>query len=224
MNADGYVIRRAGATPEFRGDWDGAAWAQANVLEVAHFHPISADHRPRTRAKLLYDDDGLYVLFRVADRYVRCRETRHQGRVWLDSCVELFIQPTRDNYFNIEVNCGGAVLMYCMPIPPRGPDGKFQGHRILAADEVAMIRLYHSLPKTVPQEIAEPLEWCVEYFVPNVLLERYVGPLEPPEKRRWRGNCYKCADETSHPHWASWAPIERLDFHQPERFAAMSFS
>ena len=46
-----------------------------------------------------------------------------------------------------------------------------------------------------------------------------LGPLEPPAQRRWRGNFYKCADESSHPHWASWRPIgEKLDFHTPEFF------
>jgi hypothetical protein len=218
-----YTIRRVRAQPEFRGEWDGAAWGHANVLETAHFHAKSSDHRPRTHAKVLYDDSGIYVLIRVADRYVKSVETHHQGRVWLDSCVEFFVQPTANNYFNIEVNCGGAILMYSMPIPPRGPDGKFAGHRVLTPDELAMIRVYHSMPKATPIEIAGPVEWCVEYFVPNALLERYVGPLDSPAQRRWRGNFYKCGDDTSHPHWASWNPIERFDFHQPECFAPLVF-
>ena len=67
-----YIIRRATSPPEFTGDWDGRAWGAADVLEVSHFHPTSSGHRPRTRAKLLYDDTGVYVLFHVADRYVRC--------------------------------------------------------------------------------------------------------------------------------------------------------
>ena len=49
--------------------------------------------RPRTRSKVLYDDRGIYVLFRVADRYVRCVRTEHQSHVYRDSCVEFFAQP-----------------------------------------------------------------------------------------------------------------------------------
>ena len=42
--------------------------------------------------------------------------------------------------------------------------------------------------------------------------------------RRWRGNAFKCADETSHPHWASWAPIgEALNFHAPGWFGDLDF-
>ena len=193
------------------------------MLDVAHFHPKSSEHRPRTRAKVLYDNAGIYVLFHVADRYVRCVETRHQGRVWLDSCVEFFVQPTPTHYFNIEITCGGTILLYRMPVPPRGPDGKFAGHTIVPAGELDAIRVYHSLPRAVPDEIAEPVDWCVEYFVPDALLERYAGPLPPPPQRRWLGNFYKCADASSHPHWAAWAPIERFDFHQPECFGSLAF-
>src|SRR4051812_37801616 len=88
-----YLIRRASSRPESRGDWDGPAWRAADVLDVASFHPTSSNHRPRTRAKLLYDDAGVYLLFHVADQYVKCVETHHQGRVWRDSCVEFFVQP-----------------------------------------------------------------------------------------------------------------------------------
>jgi len=218
-----YTINRAVAPPAFCGDWDGPAWAQANTLEIAHFHPKSSDHRPRTRAKMLYDDLGLYVLFRVADRFVRALQTEHQSHVYRDSCVEFFVQPKPGGYFNIEFNCIGTMLLYYMADPPRGPDGKLQGHRILPPEELATIRVGHSLQDELREEIAEPVDWWLEYFIPNALLERYAGPLDPPAQRRWRGNFYKCGDDTSHPHWASWAPIERLDFHQPDHFAPLTF-
>jgi hypothetical protein len=219
-----YVIRRATSTPELRGEWDGPAWSRADELEIAHFHAKgSPDHRPRTRVKLLYDDHGLYVLFRVSDRYVRCVHTRHQEYVFKDSCVEFFVQPRPGSYFNFEFNCGGTMLLYHLKDPPRGPSGKLEGFQILPPEELATIRVYHSLPTSVPEEIAEPVEWRLEYFVPNPLMERYVGPLGAPAQRRWRGNFYKCGDDTSRPHWATWAPIERLDFHQPECFAPLSF-
>jgi len=219
-----YTIHRATSRPEFHGAWDGPAWSRAEVVEISHLHAKSSDHRPRTRAKLLYDNVGVYVLFRVADRYVRCSQTQHQSHVYRDSCVEFFVQPRPGaGYFNIEFNCVGTMLLYYMANPPRGPSGKLEGYRELPPEELATIRVQHSLPDDLREEIAEPVEWWLEYFVPNALLERYVGPLEPPAQRRWRGNFYKCGDDTSHPHWASWAPIERLDFHQPDHFAPLVF-
>ena len=219
-----YVIRRAAATPEFRGEWDGPAWGRADVVEVAHFHPQSdPGHRPRTRAKVLYDDGGIYVLFRVADRYVRCVRTEHQSHVYRDSCVEFFAQPNPGGgYFNFEFNCVGTMLLYFMPNPPRGPSGKLEGYQVLAPEELATIRVNHSLPDDVA-EIAGPVEWWLEYFVPDALMERYAGPLGPPVERHWRGNFYKCGDDTAHPHWAAWSPVERLDFPQPHHFGSLTF-
>ncbi len=219
-----YVIRRATAPPELRGDWDGSAWGAANVAEVSHFHATSSDHRPRTRAKLLYDDAGIHVLFHVADRFVKCVHTEHQSQVWRDSCVEFFVQPMPGGcYFNIEMNCGGAMLMYCIQSVARDAAGKLVKFGVLPPDELAMIRVHHSMPKRVAREIAEPTEWTLEYFVPDALFERYTGPLGHPYERRWRGNFFKCADDTSHPHWGCWSPIERLDFHQPDHFAPLMF-
>ena len=35
---------------------------------------------------------------------------------------------------------------------------------------------------------------------------------------RMRGNFYKCGDHTDSPHWGSWAPVEKVDFHVPHLF------
>ena len=86
------------------------------------------------------------------------------------------------------------------------------------------MRIYHSLPRTLGREMTEPVEWSVEYFIPNSLFEYYVGRLPPGGERRWRGNFHKCADESSHPHWASWSPIgEKLNFHVPRTFGSFRF-
>ena len=76
--------------------------------EIPKFYPV-------VRAKMMYDRDNLYVIFRVEDRYVRCVTREFNGPVWDDSCVELFFSPDSgapSKYFNLEINCGGTPLMY----------------------------------------------------------------------------------------------------------------
>jgi hypothetical protein len=34
---------------------------------------------------------------------------------------------------------------------------------------------------------------------------------------------YKCADQTSHPHWAAWSAVNTLNFHVPDCFGAVQF-
>jgi hypothetical protein len=221
-----YVIRRATSRPELDGQWDGPAWRHADVARVDRFHRASSDHRPRTDAKVLYDDDGLYVQFHVSDRYVICTRTQNQSLTSRDSCVELYFQPFPDKgYLNFEMNCGGTLLLYYVTDATRAESTIFRERVVVPQSLIDTMRIYHSLPKQVPTEIVEPVEWTVEYFVPHRLFEHYVGPLGAPSQRSWRGNFFKCADESSHPHWASWAPIgQELNFHVPRYFQTMRFA
>ena len=53
-------------------------------------------------------------------------------------------------------------------------------------------------------------------------MEQYVGRLCNLPGQTWRGNFYKCADRSSHPHWASWSPLgEPLNFHTPQFFGPL---
>jgi hypothetical protein len=219
-----YRVRRTAKPPGFVGAWSASPWVEAPPLPIARFHPRSSDHRPRTQARLLFDDRFLYVIFRVEDRYVRAASTRFQGPVWADSCVELFVRPREEQgYFNFEMNCGGTLLLYYIEDPTRTADGFVKYFKVEEGHLTGM-RVFHSLPKIVEPEITAPLTWIVEYGVPFTLFSAYLGSTVRVAGTSWRANLYKCADESSHPHWASWAPIGgELNFHQPDRFGLLEF-
>lgn len=224
MNA-AYTVRRAVVTPELLGLWDGPVWHAAPPLAVASFHARSSDHRPRVEAKLLYDLTCLYAFYRVDDRFVRSVHTEYESDTYKDSCVELFVQPRPDRgYFALEANCGGAFSLRYIEDPTR------TAHRFAKWTEVewalaATIRIAHSLPPVVDPEVRDPVSWWVEMAWPLDVLDAYCGPVRPLAGTAWRANCFKCGDGTSHPHWASWAPIgETLNFHQPQYFGVFEFS
>jgi len=174
---------------------------------------------------VLYDEAGLYVIFRAQDRYVICTRTEHQTLTSKDNCVEVYFQPFPDRgYLNFEMNCGGALLLFFITDPTRVEQGIFRRKEIVPKSLIDTMQIYHSLPSYIPIEITEPLTWTVEYFIPHSLFETYLGPLGAPETRSWRGNFHKCADESSHPHWGSWSPIKEFNFHVLEYFAPMSFA
>ena len=220
-----YEIRRARATPELRGNWDGPAWGEAQVAAIDFFLPESSEHHPRAEAKVLYYDAGLYVHFRVFDRYVLCKRVYHQEITAKDSCVEVYFEPFpgQKGYLNFEMNCGGALLLFYITDPTRTPRTIFKERLIVPDALLATMRIAHSLPEQIENEIADPVNWWVEYFIPNGLFEHYVGPLGEPSQRTWRGNFFKCGDESSHPHWASWSPVHEFNFHVPKYFQAMTF-
>lgn len=217
-----YVIVHQSAVPELQGKWNGPAWAGVAPLTVGNFSPRSSSHHPRVQAKLLHDDATVYVIFRVEDRYVKSVHVNDQDPVCTDSCVEFFVEPRHGSgYFNFEVNAGGTFLLYYIQDHRQGPGG-FAKSVPVSGDWLRQLRVYHSLPTVVDPEMPGPVEWFLEYAIPVALFEAYVGKLGKLSGQVWRGNLYKCADATSHPHWASWAPIgEVLNFHQPEFFAPL---
>ncbi|MCL5995636.1 MAG: carbohydrate-binding family 9-like protein [Chloroflexi bacterium] len=218
-----YLVRRARTTPELKGDWDGPAWRQADVLAVAHFRPESSWHRPVTEARLLYDDRSIHVLFRVQDRYVRSIHTDYLAPVCRDSCVEWFARPKPDKgYVNFELNCGGTLHCSYIEDPTRTADG-FKRFSFVPASLAAQVQIYHSMPRVVTPEIEQPVAWVVQYSVPVLLFEHYVGPLGALAGCEWLANFYKCGDDTSHPHWAAWSPVQELNFHRPQDFAPIQF-
>ncbi len=222
-----YTLRKTDTPPALTGAWDSPVWTQAPTLAIDWFHPKSTDHRPRTEARLLYDEEGLYVIFRVQDRYVRSTCQDYNGPVCRDSCVECFLQPHPENgHFNFEINAGGTLHASYVEDPTRLPDEQgFVKCTPLSRELGAQVRIFHSLPEQVEPERTGPTEWTIEYAVPFRLFEPFLGRVGPVNGQIWRGNLYKCGDQTSHPHWATWAPLgDTLDFHTPQHFAPLRFA
>jgi hypothetical protein len=219
-----YTVRLAATPPPLPAGWADPIWDQAETLAVQHFRPESSDHRPPTSARMLYDAGGLHGIFRVQDRYVRCLRTQYQDPVWRDSCVEFFAQPKPERgYFNFEFNCGGAFLCTHITNPERTPEG-FKEFRKVPAAIGSTIQVQPSMPQRVEPEIPVPVVWTLSFFIPLSLFEHYLGELGPLPGQVWRGNFFKCADESSHPHWASWSPVDEFNFHRPDCFGSITFA
>ncbi|MBI5639423.1 MAG: carbohydrate-binding family 9-like protein [Nitrospirae bacterium] len=218
-----YTVRFAAMVPDMKGLWESPAWNRANILDISNFRPESSSHRPRTSAKLLYNDEGIFGIFRVEDRYVRSVHSGYLAPAYKDSCVEFFVQPKRGSgYFNFEFNCGGALLCSYIIDPTRTAEG-FRDYIKLPEEDCREVAIFHSMPDIVEPELSEPTTWIIEFFIPFSLLERYAGQTIDVPGQKWRANLYKCGDQTSHPHWASWSPVNELNFHLPECFGTIWF-
>ncbi len=140
--------------------------------------------------------------------------------------MEFFVQPAGAvGYYNFEVNAGGTVLVYFIEDPTRGADGTlFQKFTELPIPLVESMPIYHSLPDIVDPERTEPTRWSVAFSISKDLIEQYVPDAWSRRDLPWRCNFHKCGDDTSHPHWASWADIgQTLRFHQPDKFGQLIF-
>lgn len=192
-------------------------------LLIDQFRPESSSHRPRTTLKLSHDNMALYGLFKVRDRYVRCVNTAFQSPTHHDSCVELFLQPDpKGGYFNFEWNCCGTLAVFYITDHTRTVDG-FAAYSRLQAGEVAGVKTFTTLKGIIDPEMADPIEWHLSFKIEFAILRRYVKFPDVLSGQTWRANAFKCADQTSHPHWSAWAPVPELNFHLPESFGQFQF-
>lgn len=218
-----YIVHFARIKPDMAGSWQSPAWAQADTAVAACFRPEGSGHTPGTSVRLLYNEQGIFGIFRVEDRYVRCVRTGYMDEVYKDSCVEFFVRPeSGKGYFNFEFNCGGALRCSYIVDPAREGSG-FKDFIPLPEEDGRRVAVYHSLPRVVDPEIKERALWLLEFFIPFDLFKKYAGARGSMSEQEWRANFYKCGDETSHPHWASWAPLDERNFHLPRCFGSIRF-
>jgi hypothetical protein len=215
------AVKRVASPPKAGADWGETPWQGISPLLIGNHMGEKPDHFPKTEVKIAYDDLAIYLIFRVEDRYVRSIASRHQDPVCGDSCVEFFFTPGSDvskGYFNLEMNCGGILLFHFN-------SGIRTGTIEIPGIDCEKIVKAHSLPRITDPEIQEPVTWTVEYSIPIALLRRYCEVSMPKPHALWRANFFKCADNTSHPHWLTWSPVDcpKPNFHLPQSFGVLEF-
>jgi hypothetical protein len=202
-------------------DWNKPQWQHCNAVMIENYMGSIPKFRPTVQAKMMYDDENLYIIFSVRDRYVRCITKDINGPVWEDACVEFFFSPDTsfpERYFNLEINCGGTPLMHYNIIP--GED-----ITMLAVNDIEMIEIAHSLPRIIDPEITEPVTWTIEYRIPLVLIQKYSNITRPEPGIIWKANFYKIAENSSNPHYLTWSFVDNIepDFHLPQFFGLLRF-
>ena len=172
-------------------------------------------YKPKAEFRLACTDEALLLHYRVEEDSIRALCAEDNGRVWTDSCVEMFLSPHPDDgsYYNLECNCIGTVLLGYHDA---------DGNKSRAAyDVTAGIGRWASLGRSPFAEREAEGPWEVALIVPFACYWRH--SFRPETGTQMRGNFYKCGDELRTPHFLSWAPIEweRPNFHLPQFFGQL---
>ncbi len=199
-------------------------WNKIKSIKINNFRPESSNHRPITKVKLVYNKKGMFGLFTVKDKYIRCIHTKFQQAVYKDSCVEFFVRPNlQKGYFNFEFNCGGTMLCYYIENSKREKKG-FKKFKRLTKEDGKKVKIFHSMPEYIEPEIKKETFWKLGFFIPFSVLKKYVGKININPGEIWHANFYKCGNETSHPHWGAWSKVDELNFHLPQCFGKICFN
>lgn len=172
--------------------------------------PDKYKYKPLTIVKTARNDDAVFFLFKVVEKYIRAVHDKDNSPVNEDSCVEFFTKEAdSDYYYNFEFNCSGtckAARHY-----------KDRQHALdLTEEEMIRIKRLASLKTKGIENTNNQYKWELLVEIPFSLFGLEKNKL--PEMIL--GNIYKCGDKTKEPHYVTWAPVitEKPDFHRPEYF------
>jgi hypothetical protein len=173
-------------------------------------------YQPEVSVQIAYNEDEIFLQYRVNEQSVKAEITESNGKVWTDSCVEFFLSPeANDEYYNLEMNAIGTILL--------GSRKKGETAVHASDEQITKIRRISTLGDNPFPERKEPTEWQITIAMPWAAFFKH--ELESVSGKKMRGNFYKCGDGLSVPHFVSWTKIktEKPNFHSPEFFGGLEF-
>lgn len=234
-----YTIHYTGDSITIDGRADEKAWQRAGWTE--NFTDIEGNRKPapplRTRVKMLWGENNLYIFAEMEDPHVWATLTQHDAIIFRDNDFEVFIDPDGDthNYFEIEVNALNTIFDLFLSKPYRN-----QG-TILTSWNAENLRSAVHVNGTLNQPGDTDKSWTVEMAIPFAAL-RTGGPfIKPVANTFWRLNFlrvqwdieasegkYKKKTDASgkalpEHNWA-WSPQGIINMHYPERWGYVRFA
>ena len=91
-----YHVNQDLSGPAMDAQWIKSFWNGIRTIKLTNYMGSKPSHFPATEVKLKYDNENIYVIFSVKDRFVKAVATEINGRIWEDSCVEFFFTPGPD--------------------------------------------------------------------------------------------------------------------------------
>ena len=233
----GYVCHRAPGPIPLTGRGDAPAWAAA--AWTTDFVDIEGDRRPapryRTRARMLHDDDFLYIHAEMEEPHVWASITRRNAVIFHDNDFEVFLDPDGDNqeYYELEVNALNTPWQLSLPAPYR------TGASPRDPDEIDGLRTAVHVDGTLNDPSDVDRGWSVEIAIPFAGLDRFCrgGRACPPrDGDQWRINfsrvqwrhevvdgTYRKIEGVPEDNWV-WSPQGVVDMHRPATWGVLQFS
>jgi len=231
----GYVCRHTATPVQIDGKLDEAVWAKAAWTE--DFGDIEGSLKPsprfRTRAKLLWDDEFLYIAAELEEPHVWATLTNHDAVIFHDPDFEIFIDPDGDTHRYLEMELNALNTTWDLRLPkPYQDQGKAEDDWEIPGAKTAVGR--HG---TINDPSDTDKGWTVEVALPWRVLTAQAAHAGPPtEGEQWRmnfsrvewqigitnGNYFKLP-KTPEDNWV-WSPQGVIDMHRPEQWGVVQFT
>ncbi|MFN4180393.1 MAG: sugar-binding protein, partial [Armatimonadota bacterium] len=181
------------------GQINDIAWTKALTLQLNH-RLGDGEPQAKTTVKFCFGSEHIFALFVCEEpnpQAMRRRIKQHDGEVWTDDCVEIFLAPDPNepaSYYHIVVNSLGVVR------DEFWQDGKDDE----SWDSKARVGVS-----------VESDRWIAEVAIPIRSLNRV-----PMFSNVWRVNFARQRYSVSPPELSTWQPC-KSSFHEPQNFSSL---
>ena len=214
-----YHCQRARGPIVVDGLMDDKSWAFAPATPAFVFPwPDQPGAKQMTQARMLWDDNCLYVLYECKDRDITAALTEHDDPVYKDDCVEIFVSPAPDKsrfYFGFEMNCRGVLYDYFCAI----------GQAFISLYEAGGVQLKTHIYGTLNDASDADEGWTLEVAIPFANFADLMPGDRPKAGDVWRINLNRWDGVEGKRAFSEWSPSGQKfpDPHRPEGFGALVF-
>lgn len=215
-----YTIHRTTAQIKIDGRLEESAWRDVVPVGDFRFPWWKAGEKEQTAARMLWDDNCLYVAFRCEDAHIWAKHKKRDSQVYKDDCVEVFTAPNPkrpSDYFNIEMNVTGAILDRHHPDGPGKPETPNWNAK--------GVRIASTIDGTLNDDSDADRSWVLEVAIPFSNFAPVTGRPHPRDGDVWHLNLNRLGGRTN-PQHSQWSPgrTEKPAFHTPSTFGRVTFS
>ena len=230
-----YVAYRTSGAIAIDGNLDEPSWQRADW--TAAFVDIEGQRKPlpryATRAKMLWDDEFLYIAADLEEPHVWATYDRRDVTIYHENDFEVFIDPDGDthNYYEFEINALGTEwdLLLIKPYRDGGP--------YLSGWDIGGLQTAVQVWGSINDPRDEDQGWSVEMAFPWSALREAARRTTPPaDGDQWRINfsrvqwaveydsgTYSKVEGSSPDNWV-WSPQGLVNMHFPEKWGFLQFS
>ncbi len=186
---------------------------KSHKIETINWEEFS--YMPKVKFAMVHDGDHIYIKYYVKEKETMARQGEDFGRIWTDSCVEMFIMFDGEHYYNFEFNSIGNGLASRKVFEGSSED--------VDRELFKKIERFTTMGNQVFEQINGDNQWTLMLKIPVELFSR--DGITTFDGAQARANFYKCGDDMTTPHFVSWAPIDTPSpsFHQPKFFRTITF-
>ncbi|MCK5739023.1 carbohydrate-binding family 9-like protein [bacterium] len=205
------------------GKIDDPLWEKAAVIPLNN--AVTGEKgRFATEARLLYNDEYLYVAFSCEDDYIWGTKTERDSHIFLEECLEIFLNPAQQPHQYYEVNLSPKNVQFDATIINARTEND-QGNYFKTMTEFDVEGLITAVH--VDGEVDKPGKGkgvTLEFAIPFTELPG--APNIPPQKGdQWRFNLYRIDSPTPGKIESySWSRVYTTNFHKPWRFGFLKFN